>query len=260
MGGCGFFLFSLLLWLWFSAVWGKKTKKHCVVSFSAKWVKTETREWKCFSSLVLTACHHLAVFVTPRPPAPTCSQSDFRHPTSDCLPLVGWRLNVTCILCSIGRRGVGGGGGGGVHFIVLFFFSLWKLGHTLVGARASGNVGHSCRVMSALRSWLLSGGTCCSAREQSPMAAGRDGRLRVVLKGLAPLPQSTIQPPPTAYGGLPLLLPPTGVGSLTDSSHSNIDSSNESRRMYLLPPLTTQPAVTARRVIVAGRRTMVAVQ
>lgn len=45
----------------------------------------------------------------------------------------------------------------GQHFIVFF---LWEI------MRACINVWHSCRVMSSLRSWLLSSGTCCNARDQ----------------------------------------------------------------------------------------------
>lgn len=135
-----------------------------------------------FSPFSLTACHHLAASVPPLQ-APAVGAIP-RHPSSDFLPLVGWwdvgTVNVSCSAPPpakqankpLGREGRNIS----LSFFFLFLFSSSEFGRALVCARASRNVGHSCRVMSALRSWHcclpLSGGTGCSARETSANSRG----------------------------------------------------------------------------------------
>lgn len=136
-----------------------------------------------FSPFSLTACRHLAASA---PLATACGRSNsppsiLRLSTSG--RMAGRQHGQRVLLCSSARKTskqTSWTRGRGATFHCLFFSFLFFLresfGRALVRARASRNVGHSCRVMSALRSWHcclpLSGGTCCSAGETSANSRG----------------------------------------------------------------------------------------
>lgn len=112
--------------------------------FVSLWVRRKTPEWgRCFVCFFSqTACHHLAV----SPPFFFYSCCCWESRSSQACPRPAYQLAKKPFTCKPGQ-----------HFIVFF---LWEI------MRACINVWHSCRVMSSLRSWLLSSGTCCNARDQ----------------------------------------------------------------------------------------------